>query len=94
VRGGEKLTAKQISKSCEDHKAKQGAVALSTTLRVDPNTQLSAAVQNDGAHRFSLRSRAQGLRRNRNGNKSKTEEGPEVVRQKDQLSDPAWQRQR
>ena len=45
VRAGEKLTAKQISKSCEDHIAKQEAAALSTTLRVDPNTQLSAAVQ-------------------------------------------------
>lgn len=45
VKTGEKLTAKQISKSCENHIAKQEASVLSTTLRVDPNTQLSAALQ-------------------------------------------------
>jgi AbiV family abortive infection protein len=45
VKAGEKLTAKQISKSCENHIAKQEAAALSTTLRVHPNTQLSAAMQ-------------------------------------------------
>lgn len=45
VKAGEKLTAKQISKSCDRHLAKQEAAVLSTTLRVDPNTQLSAAVQ-------------------------------------------------
>jgi len=45
VRVGEKLIAKQISKSCEDHIAKQEAAALSTTLRVNPNTKLGAAVQ-------------------------------------------------
>ncbi|TLY39160.1 MAG: AbiV family abortive infection protein, partial [Nitrospirae bacterium] len=45
VKAGEKLTAKQISKSCEGHLAKQEAAVLSTTLRVDPNTRLSAAVQ-------------------------------------------------
>jgi len=45
VKAGQKLTAIQISKSCEDHIEKQKAATLSTTVRVSPNTQLSAAVQ-------------------------------------------------
>lgn len=45
ARSGEKLTPNQIRKSCENHFAKQEAVALSTTLRVEPHTQLSVAVQ-------------------------------------------------
>jgi AbiV family abortive infection protein len=45
VRAGEKLTVEQIRNFCEDHIAKQEAAALSTTLRVYPNTQINAAVQ-------------------------------------------------
>jgi AbiV family abortive infection protein len=45
VKTGENFTAKQITKCCENHIEKQKAARLSMTLRVDPNTQLSAAVQ-------------------------------------------------
>ena len=45
VKAGQKLTAIRISKSREDHIEKHKAAALGTTLRVSPNTQLSAAVQ-------------------------------------------------